>query len=74
LIEQLESEPEAVDPSVAGPAAVTAIKAGGGEELLPFAGQSTGLIHEVLPAGELVRRLLTQAEAALQRGAQLVRS
>jgi enoyl-[acyl-carrier protein] reductase II len=73
LIEQLESEPEAVDPSVAGPAAVAAIRAGGGEEFLPFAGQSVELIHEVLPARELVRRLLAQAEAALELGAQLVR-
>ena len=73
LIEQLESEPETVDPSVAGPAAVAAIRAGGGEDLLPFAGQSVGLIHEVLPARELVRRLLAQAEIALELGAQLAR-
>jgi nitronate monooxygenase/enoyl-[acyl-carrier protein] reductase II len=73
LIEQLESEPEAVDPSVAGPAAVAAIRAGGGEELLPFAGQSAELIHEVLPAQELIRRLLAQAQAALELGAQLAR-
>jgi enoyl-[acyl-carrier protein] reductase II len=73
LIEQLESEPEAVDPSVAGPAAVAAIRAGGGEELLPFAGQSAELIHEVLPAQELIRRLLAQAQAALELGARLAR-
>jgi nitronate monooxygenase/enoyl-[acyl-carrier protein] reductase II len=73
LIEQLESQPETVDPSVAGPAAVAAIKAGGGEEFLPFAGQSVELIHEVLPAQQLVRRLLAQAEAALERGVELVR-
>jgi enoyl-[acyl-carrier protein] reductase II len=73
LIEQLESQPETVDPSVAGPAAVAAIKAGGGDEFLPFAGQSVELIHEVLPAQQLVRRLLAQAEAALERGVELVR-
>lgn len=73
LIEQLESQPETVDPSVAGPAAVAAIKAGGGEELLPFAGQSVELIHEVLPAQQLIRRLLAQTEAALARGVVLVR-
>jgi enoyl-[acyl-carrier protein] reductase II len=73
LIEQLESEPETVDPSVAGPAAVAAIRAGGGEDLLPFAGQSVGLIHEVVPARELVRRLLAEAESALELGAQLAR-
>jgi len=52
---------------------VAAIRAGGGEDLLPFAGQSVGLIHEVLPARELVRRLLAQAEIALELGAQLAR-
>lgn len=73
LIEQLESEPEAVDPAVAGPAAVAAIRAGGGEDLLPFAGQSVGLIHEVMPARELVRRLVAEAEAALDLAARLTR-
>jgi len=71
LIARLESEPEAVDPSVVGPAVVAAIKAGGGEEFLPFAGQSAELIHEVLPAREVVRRLLAQAQAALEPGAYL---
>jgi nitronate monooxygenase/enoyl-[acyl-carrier protein] reductase II len=74
LIEQLESQPDTVDPAVAGPAAVAAIKAGGGEEFLPFAGQSVGLIRDVVPARELVHGLLAQAEAALQRGARLVRA
>ena len=35
--------------------------------------QQLGLIHEVLPARELVRRLLAQAETALELGAQLAR-
>ena len=71
LIARLESEPEAVDPSFARPAVMAAIKAGGGEEFLPFAGQSAELIHEVLPAQEVVRRLLAQAVAALELGAYL---
>jgi nitronate monooxygenase/enoyl-[acyl-carrier protein] reductase II len=74
LIEQLESQPDTVDPAVAGPAAVAAIKGGGGEEFLPFAGQSVGLIRDVVPARELVHDLLAQAEAALERGARLVRA
>lgn len=72
LIEQLESEPEAVDPAVAGPAALEAIKAGRGDEFLPFAGQSVELIHQVVPARELVDRLVTEAKAALALGAQLI--
>jgi enoyl-[acyl-carrier protein] reductase II len=71
LIEQLESDPDTVDPSVAGPATVAAIKAGGGEEFLPFAGQSAGLIHEILPARDLVRLLVAQTRQALERAAQL---
>jgi enoyl-[acyl-carrier protein] reductase II len=37
------------------------------ESLLPFAGQTAGLIHEILPAGEVVRRIITEAEQALRR-------
>ncbi len=40
--------------------------------LLPFAGQSVGLIHEILPAAEIVRRIVAEAEEALQRVARLV--
>jgi enoyl-[acyl-carrier protein] reductase II len=34
-------------------------------ELVPFTGQSVGLVRDVLPAGEIVRRLVAAAEAAL---------
>jgi enoyl-[acyl-carrier protein] reductase II len=34
-------------------------------ELTPFTGQTAGLIHDVLPAGEIVKRMVEQAEAAL---------
>jgi nitronate monooxygenase/enoyl-[acyl-carrier protein] reductase II len=36
------------------------------EELLPFTGQSAALVHDVLPAGALVRRLAADAAEALQ--------
>jgi hypothetical protein len=41
---------------------------GGGDEYLPFAGQSAGLIDEVLPAGEIVRRALVLAEIERRTG------
>lgn len=71
LIEQLGNDPGTVDPAVAGPELVAAVKAGGGEEHLPFAGQSVELIHEVLPAREVIGRLLDEAGAALRAGARL---
>ncbi len=40
-------------------------------ELFPFTGQTAGLIHEILPAGEIVRNVVDQAEAALKRATQI---
>jgi enoyl-[acyl-carrier protein] reductase II len=37
-------------------------------ELVPFTGQTAGMIHAVLPAGEIVRGMVSEAEEAL-RGA-----
>ena len=71
LIEKLGNDPGTVDPAVAGPELVAAVKAGGGDEHLPFAGQSVELIHEVLPAREVIGRLLDEATAALRAGARL---
>jgi enoyl-[acyl-carrier protein] reductase II len=67
LIDALREAPETVDPQEAGPAIVASVRAGGGHEHLPFAGQSCGLVHDVLPAAEIVRRTLAEAEAALGR-------
>jgi enoyl-[acyl-carrier protein] reductase II len=41
-------------------------------ELVPLAGQTAGAIREILPAGEIVRRLVREAEQALARTASLV--
>jgi nitronate monooxygenase/enoyl-[acyl-carrier protein] reductase II len=41
-------------------------RAGGGHDLLPFAGQSAALIHDIVPAGELVARLVSQTADALR--------
>jgi enoyl-[acyl-carrier protein] reductase II len=63
LIEQLRAHPDWVDPSAVGPRIREAVLAGRGDEYLPFTGQSAGLIDEVLPAAEIVRRVVAQAEA-----------
>ena len=41
-------------------------------ELFPFTGQSTGLIDDVLPAAEIVRRLVADAEELLRSAPALV--
>lgn len=41
-------------------------------EYVPFAGESVGLIHEILPAATIVERLVVEAEAALERTTALL--
>jgi enoyl-[acyl-carrier protein] reductase II len=65
LIGQLRDHPDWIDPAVMGPRIREAVVGGRGDEYLPFAGQSAGLIDEVLPAAEIVRRVVAEAEAAL---------
>ncbi len=40
-------------------------------ELVPFTGQTAGLIHDVLSAGEIVRGMVAEAEQALERANKL---
>jgi enoyl-[acyl-carrier protein] reductase II len=73
LIERLRQSPDDVDPAEVGPALVQAVRAGGGHDLLPFTGQSAQLVHDVLPAAEVVARLVREAEETLERTGGLVR-
>jgi len=65
LIDQLERDPEDVHPAVVGPRLLADIRAGGGHEDLPFTGQSVELVHDIVPAAELVARLWQECEDAL---------
>jgi enoyl-[acyl-carrier protein] reductase II len=65
LVTQLREHPEWVDPKVMGLRLREALLAGRGDEYLPFTGQSAGLIDDVLPAAEIVARVVAEAEAAL---------
>jgi enoyl-[acyl-carrier protein] reductase II len=64
LIAQLRDHPGWIDPAVMGPRIREAVLDGRGDQYLPFAGQSAGLIDEVLPAAEIIRRVVADAEAA----------
>ena len=67
LIEQLETDPDSVRPDQAGPQLVQAIRGGRGHQFLPFTGQSAGLVHDIVPAAELLDRLVTETVEALRR-------
>ncbi|MBD0360786.1 MAG: hypothetical protein ICV56_08770 [Nitrososphaeraceae archaeon] len=45
---------------------MTGIKEGKNYELVPFTGQSTGLIHEILPAAEIIRSIVNEAEETIR--------
>ena len=51
---------------------MAAIKQGRLGELLPCAGQSTGMIRDIVPAAEIVRRIVAEAEEALKRMTRLL--
>ena len=42
------------------------------DKLLPFAGQTAGMVHDVLPADTIVRTIVAGAEQALRRSVKLV--
>ncbi|MBI2855062.1 MAG: nitronate monooxygenase [Chloroflexi bacterium] len=43
---------------------IAAIQQGKMEEFIPWAGQTAGLVHEVLPAAQIVKRIVAEAEEA----------
>lgn len=45
---------------------ISAIQQGKMEEFIPWAGQTVGLVHEVLPAAEILRRIVSEAEEVLE--------
>jgi nitronate monooxygenase/enoyl-[acyl-carrier protein] reductase II len=51
---------------------LAALQQGRIHELLPFAGESAGLVHDIIPAGEIVQRLVAEARQALERSQTLL--
>jgi enoyl-[acyl-carrier protein] reductase II len=46
---------------------LSAMRQGRDHELVPFTGQSAGLVHDILPADEIIHRMVREAREALQR-------
>ncbi|HYH89314.1 MAG TPA: nitronate monooxygenase [Solirubrobacteraceae bacterium] len=72
LIDRLGENPDSVDPATAGPELLAALREDRAHEYIPFAGQSVALVHDVLPAAQIVRELVEGAEAALATAARRV--
>ncbi len=65
LTDALTARPESVDPVTTVPEMLGAMRRGRGDEHLPFAGQTVGLIDDIRPAAEIVRAVLDGAVGAL---------
>ncbi|WP_225637783.1 NAD(P)H-dependent flavin oxidoreductase [Streptomyces solaniscabiei] len=74
LVDALREHPEQVDPAQTVPRVLAAVRVGGGDEYLPFSGQSVALVHEVLPAAEIIQRTVREAETALAAADRAVRA
>lgn len=68
LINNWEGRPEEMAEFAAdlGVALFSAIRAGNGHGYLPYAGQSAGRVADVVPVAQIVRRIVSQAENALE--------
>lgn len=73
LTDALAEHPHTVDGSSVGAELLAAIARGRGDEYLPLAGQTVGIIHEIRPAAEIVRDVLAGAATALEAAAELTR-
>jgi enoyl-[acyl-carrier protein] reductase II len=71
FVEQWNPHPEAAQREAKrlGEELLRAIQQGRAHELVPFTGETAGLIHEILPAADIVRRIVAQAQEVLQRAA-----
>jgi enoyl-[acyl-carrier protein] reductase II len=49
---------------------LSAIRGRTTHELLPFTGQTAGMVHDILPAREIVERMVSEAELALTRAGE----
>ncbi len=52
---------------------MAALLEGRAHELVPFTGQTVGLIHEIRPAAEIVRRIVEEADDVLRGAGRLFR-
>ena len=64
-LDRLHGDPDAIDVDQFRLTFINAVRNGLGYEQLPMAGQSVGLVRDVAPAADIVRRVVAEADAAL---------
>jgi enoyl-[acyl-carrier protein] reductase II len=66
LTDQLAADPMSVDPAQVIPRFLREVRENRGHDLLPFTGQSAGLVHDIPSAADLVARLIAEAASSLE--------
>ena len=64
VLDRLRDDPGQGDADQLRLALIDEIRNGGGYEQLPMAGQSVGLVHDIAPAADILRRVVADAAAA----------
>src|SRR5262249_2376006 len=69
FVDQWNQHPEEVqrEANRLGEELLSAFKQGRAHELVQFTGETAGMIHEILAASEIVRRVMAQAQEVLAR-------
>jgi enoyl-[acyl-carrier protein] reductase II len=52
---------------------MTGMKKGRDHEFVPFTGQSAGIVHDILPAAEIINRMVMEARESLERAAAFLK-
>ncbi|MDQ5863546.1 MAG: hypothetical protein M3263_01560, partial [Thermoproteota archaeon] len=52
---------------------MTGMKQGRDNEFVPFTGQSAGIVHDILPAAEIINRMVMEARESLERAAAFLK-
>jgi enoyl-[acyl-carrier protein] reductase II len=69
FVEQWNGQPEAATASAEQLRAqvIDAMREGTAHQLIPLTGQTAGMIHDILPAAEIIGRIIAEAEATLRK-------
>jgi enoyl-[acyl-carrier protein] reductase II len=69
FVEEWNQHPESAQRKAKrlGDEILSAIKQGSAYKIIPFTGETVGLIHDILPAADIVRRIATEAQEALEQ-------
>ena len=52
---------------------IAGMRQGRDHEFVPFTGQSAGLVHDILPAAQIINRMVMEARESLERAVELLK-